>query len=292
MANKKKGLGRSLDQLLTTKPAALKQPKAANDTGETDGQLRFLATRMLKPGKYQPRKEMDLEALEELANSIRAQGMLQPIVVRPIDSEHYEIIAGERRWRAAQMAGLSEVPTLIKDVSDEVTVALALIENIQRENLNPIEEANALQRLIDEFAMTHQQVAESVGKSRTTVSNLLRLTSLHPDAKVLLERGDIELGHAKVLLSIHGTQQVQAARMVAEKGLSVRETEALIQRMQTPHKPAVDKPALAPELQDWQSLLTDKLGTNVKISQNAKGKGKLEIHYKDQLELEGILEKL
>lgn len=292
MAAKKRGLGRGLDALLTnSKQAAERQQTAlsADDIATDKGELQKLPIEFLIPGRYQPRKDMAPEALEDLANSVRAQGIIQPIVVRPLDgNDQYEIIAGERRWRAAQLAGLDTVPCLIKDVSDEATIAIALIENIQREDLNPMEEATALQRLIDEFAMTHQGVADAVGKSRTTVTNLLRLNNLNADVKTLLERGDLELGHAKVLLALDGQIQSEVARIVVAKALTVREAEKLVNKALNPgEKKALPTPD--PNVQQLEQRLSEKLGANVSIAHNRKGKGKLVINYASLDELDGIL---
>ena len=241
---KLKGLGRGLDALL-----------AGNDAQNTE-QQRTLPVSHLQPGKYQPRTRMDAASLEELAASIRVQGLMQPILVRPVSDDRYEIIAGERRWRAAQMAGLSEVSTLIREIPDEAALAMALIENIQREDLNPLEEALGLQRLIDEFSMTHQQAADAVGRSRPAASNLLRLLQLAPPAQELLMCGEIDMGHARALLPLTGALQVQLAQRVVHKGLSVRETERLVQyalrppREPTPGKPDRDVLSLQDELAD------------------------------------------
>jgi len=224
MAVKKRGLGRGLDALLGGSMAnVVDGPKGAD--------LREVPVDLLQPGKYQPRTDMHPESLEELANSIKAQGVVQPIVIRPIGGDRYEIIAGERRWRAAQIAGLHEIPAVVRDVPDEAAIAMALIENIQREDLNPIEEAIALQRLIDEFEMTHQQAAGAVGRSRAAVSNLLRLLTLNDDVRKMLEHGDLEMGHARALLALEGQVQSETARNVATKGYSVRETEQLVRRL-------------------------------------------------------------
>lgn len=292
MAAKKRGLGRGLDALLTTsKQAAERQQITLSDEDiATDkGELQKLPIEFLTPGQYQPRKDMAPEALEELANSVRAQGIIQPIVVRSLGHKNqYEIIAGERRWRAAQLAGLDTVPCLIKDVSDEATIAIALIENIQREDLNPMEEATALQRLLDEFSMTHQGVADAVGKSRTTVTNLLRLNNLNDDVKTLLERGDLELGHAKVLLALDGNLQSEVARIVVAKALTVREAEKLVNKALNP---AEKKPLPEPDpnVQQLEQRLSETFGANVSISHNRKGKGKLVITYASLDELDGIL---
>ncbi len=287
MTVKRRGLGRNLESLLSVTPAMVTQPPPpAVEDGE---RLRHLPVHQMQRGKYQPRKTMEPAALEELANSIKVQGLLQPIVVRSIGEQQYEIIAGERRWRAAQMAGLEEIPVLIKDVSDQTTMALALIENIQRENLNPMEEATAVQRLIDECQLTHQEVADVLGKSRAGVSNLLRLMSLNTDVKQLLDSGDIELGHAKVLLALSGMKQTQAARIVAEKGLSVRETEALVKRLQIEPVKKVEE-RIDPDINALQQDLAEKLCAKVEVVQGKKGSGKLVIHYHSLDELEGILD--
>lgn len=229
MSAKKRGLGRGLDALLTSNQQNSDR-QSEQVTEEVKGELQKLPVEQLKPGRYQPRKDMSPEALEDLAASVKAQGIIQPIVVRPVGKDEYEIIAGERRWRAAQLAKLELVPCLIKDVPDEAAVAIALIENIQREDLNAMEEATALQRLLDEFQMTHQDVAQAVGKSRTTVTNLLRLNNLQDGVKVLLERGDIELGHAKLLLALEGEQQADVAQQIVAKDMTVRDAEKLVRR--------------------------------------------------------------
>ena len=288
--SKRRGLGRGLDALLTNAPA----PKASQaDTSEeisenADGQLSALPIEMLHPGKYQPRKDMSPEALEELADSIKAQGVIQPIVVRLLEEERYEIIAGERRWRAAQLAKLDEIPCLIKNVQDEAAVAIALIENIQREDLNAMEEAIALERLLTEFELTHQEVAEAVGKSRTAVSNLLRLNNLNEAVKTLLEHGDLEMGHARALLSLEDDLQTNTARTVVAKELTVRETETLVKKVLTPEQPKAEK-VKDPDTQSLEQNLTEKLGSQVTISHNKKGKGKLVISYADLTELDSIV---
>lgn len=294
MSAKKRGLGRGLDALLkTSADAAARHDAQRIDPAELvgKGELRNLPIEFLRPGKYQPRKDMSPEALEELASSVRSQGIIQPIVVRPLGGvDQYEIIAGERRWRAAQIAQLDNVPCMVKDVPDEAAVAIALIENIQREDLNALEEANALQRLIDEFAMTHQNVAEAVGKSRTTVTNLLRLMQLNEDVKTLLERGDIEHGHAKVLLGVTGQLQSELARIIVAKGMTVREAEQLIARALNPVKKETKK--TDPDIQKLEQKLSDQLGASVVIQHNRKGKGKLVINYTSIDELDGILARI
>jgi len=286
MTAKKRGLGRGLDALLGGVQAVAPTPQGAS----TEGDLRHLPVDLVQRGKYQPRVDMHPESLEDLANSIKAQGVVQPIVVKPTGTGSYEIIAGERRWRAAQLAGLQEIPAVVRDVSDQAAMAMALIENIQRENLNPMEEANALQRLIKEFQLTHQEVAEAVGRSRAAVSNLLRLLELNDDVKQLLEQRRLEMGHARALLALKDAAQSAAARTVAEKGLSVRETEALVKRWQQnqpAHKPAAA--GLDPDVRRLQDELSEKLGAAVQFQHTAKGKGKLIINYNSLDELEGIL---
>ncbi|WP_372766569.1 ParB/RepB/Spo0J family partition protein [Pseudoalteromonas sp.] len=301
MSAKKRGLGRGLDALLTSaKPKVQdveEQSNAQNDgvkdstTVASSSELQKLPIEFLHPGKYQPRKDMSEEALEELASSIRAQGVIQPIVVRPIAHNSYEIIAGERRWRAAQIAKLDIVPCLIKEVPDEAAVAIALIENIQREDLNAMEEAVALERLLSEFELTHQQVADAVGKSRTTVTNLLRLNNLNEDVKRLLEHGDIEMGHARCLLALDGEDQSATARIVVAKALTVRETEKLVRSVLEP-KPEVAPKEKDPDVVQLEQQLAQNLGAKVEISYNQKGKGKLVISYTSLDELDGILEKI
>lgn len=276
---KMKGLGRGLDALL-----------AGNDAQNRE-QQRTLPVGDIQPGKYQPRTRMDAASLEELAASIRVQGLMQPILVRPLGEDRYEIIAGERRWRAAQMAGLSEVSTLIREIPDEAALAMALIENIQRENLNPLEEALGLQRLIDEFAMTHQQAADAVGRSRPAASNLLRLLQLAAPAQELLMSGEIDMGHARALLPLAGALQVQLAQRVVQKGLSVRETERLVQYALREPK---DSPPPKPDrdVLRLQDELADLLGAQVAIRANKRGAGKVLIEFGDLDQLEGILQRL
>lgn len=282
MAVKKRGLGRGLDALL-----GQATPSVVPESSQ-DQQLRDLPVDLIQRGKYQPRRDMDPQALEELAQSIRAQGVMQPIVVRPIDAERYEIIAGERRWRAAQQAGLDSIPVVIRDVSDEAAIAMALIENIQREDLNPIEEAIALQRLQQEFDLTQQQVADAVGKSRVTITNLLRLMALPDDVKLLLERGDLEMGHARALLGLPAEQQTDAARQVVAKGLTVRQTEALVRQLLNPRCDASET-RRDPDIDRLQQDLAERIGADVKIQHGAKGKGRLVISYNSLDELDGVL---
>lgn len=291
MAGKSKGLGRGLDALLSTSRSAA--PDAVNSDGQPssvslDGSLRHIPIEFLQPGKYQPRKDMSPDALEELSTSIKAQGIIQPIVVRSVGENKYEIIAGERRWRASQMAKLHEVPCLIKEVPDEAAVAIALIENIQREDLNAMEEAQALDRLMKEFELTHQEVAQAVGKSRTTVTNLLRLNSLTDEVKKLLEYGDIEMGHARTLLALSGETQVEAGKHVAGKSLSVRETENYVRKLLNPPPEAVAK-QVDPDVARLQTNLAEKIGAHVKINANKQGKGKVVIDFTDLEQLDGIL---
>ncbi|RUO23120.1 chromosome partitioning protein ParB [Aliidiomarina iranensis] len=290
MSAKKRGLGRGLDALLTNSANAAARHQAQTEETQLNlekGELRKLPVEFLRPGKYQPRKDMAPEALEDLANSVKAQGIIQPIVVRPLAENSYEIIAGERRWRAAQIAQLDTVPCIIKDVPDEAAVAIALIENIQREDLNAMEEAMALHRLQEEFELTQQNVADAVGKSRTTVANLLRLMQLNSDVKILLERGDIELGHAKVLLGVEGELQSELARIISAKAMTVRESERLINRALNPSKQEEKKPDA--DVQQLENSLSERLGAKVAISHNRKGKGKLVINYSSLDELDGIL---
>ncbi|GAB3324914.1 ParB/RepB/Spo0J family partition protein [Haliea atlantica] len=288
-------MGRGLEALLGAGAEA--SPAPSGDTVEAlreeeQASLKDLPVEFLQRGKYQPRRDMDPESLQELADSIRAQGVMQPIVVRRIGDNRYEIIAGERRWRAAQLAELPTVPAVIKDVTDEAAIAMALIENIQREDLNPIEEAVALQRLQREFSLTQQEVARAVGKSRSTVANLLRLMALQEDVRLLLERGDLEMGHARALLALEGGSQSQAARTVVGKGLSVRQTEELVRRLQ---RAAAEAPVSAnqsvqdPDIRRLQEDLSQKLGASVQIQHGARGKGKLVLSYNSLDELDGIL---
>jgi ParB family chromosome partitioning protein len=293
MSSKKRGLGRGLDALLghaTASPAAVTAAATAvaPDRGE---RLMKLPVEALRRGRFQPRSDMRPETLQDLADSIRAQGVVQPIVVRPVGGHSYEIIAGERRWRAAQLAGLHEVPVVVRDVPDQAAMAMALIENIQREDLNPLEEALALKRLIEEFGLTHQLAAEAVGRSRAAVSNLLRLFELNEDVKHRIEQREIDMGHARALLALQGPLQSEAARRVAAKGLSVRETEQLVRRLQSGGaRPQTARPAPDPDVRRLQEDLSGRLGASVEIQCNAKGKGRLVVHYNSLDELEGILE--
>ncbi|ABE57033.1 chromosome segregation DNA-binding protein [Shewanella denitrificans OS217] len=293
MTLKKRGLGKGLDALLSHSNAASRkteQQEQAN-TDAMDGKLIELDLDLLQPGKYQPRRDMSPEALEELAESIRSQGVIQPIVVRQVGSGQYEIIAGERRWRAAQLAQLNKIPCLVKQVADEAAVAIALIENIQREDLNAMEEAVALNRLLEEFELTHQQVADAVGKSRASVSNLLRLNSLNEPVKRLLENGDIDMGHARALLAIEGDEQTELARLVASKEMTVRETERLVNKALLPAKTAESKEK-DHDVSRLEQSLVERLGAKVSINHSAKGTGKIVINYQNLGELDGILAKI
>src|ERR1700686_292199 len=294
MSGKKPSLGRGLAELspLLAKRAgapALESPVLAGD------RLASLPLDLLQRGKFQPRVDMRTETLSELADSIKSQGLVQPILVRPVggrnpgESQRYEIIAGERRWRAAQMAGLTEIPAVIRDVPDEAAVSMSLIENIQREDLNPLEEASALLRLIEEFGLTHQAAAEAVGRSRASVSNLLRLMELADEVKELLEQRRIEMGHARALLGLTSRrQQIEVALLVAKKLLSVRDTEALVRRIMNPHS-AAPSPAVDPDIHRLERELADKLGAKVAFQHTSSGKGKLVVSYNSLDELEGIL---
>jgi ParB family chromosome partitioning protein len=284
-SRKKPVLGRNLSSMLSQ--AALQQAQA----GRRD-ELRYLPLDLIRPGRFQPRSVFDQEKLTELADSIRAQGVVQPVVVRPLEEgEGFELIAGERRWRAAQIAGLERIPAVVREVPDEVSVAMSLIENIQRENLNPLEEATALRRLIDDFSMTHQEAADAVGRSRAAVSNLLRLLELMQEVKDMIDMRLIEMGHARALLSLDADLQVQGAREVVRKRLSVRDTENLVRRLQQSKKQKGHR-RLDPDILRLQNRLGEALGARVRIQHQASGKGKLVISYNSTDEFEGILERL
>lgn len=285
---KKRGLGKSLDALLAYTSTDVKNSEESDESSQET--IFPLSVHQIQRGKYQPRREMDPQALEELAASIRHQGIIQPLIVRPV-ADKYEIIAGERRWRAAQLAGLTHVPVIIRQIPDEAAIAIALIENIQRENLNPIEEAIALQRLIDEIGMTHLQLAEAVGKSRTSVTNLLRLLALPEEVKNMLEKGIIEMGHARTLITLPQALQLEAAELITSRHLSVRETENLVKQLQTPHTKFLKKP-LDPDIVRLQDHLSKQLKLHVAIQCNAKGRGKIVIHYRNLTELDDLLEQL
>ncbi len=290
---KKRGLGKGLDALLS--------PRSSIESSDAnlDGPLKMLPVDIVTRGRYQPRMDMDTEALEELADSIKSQGVIQPIVVRPLKgTETYEIIAGERRWRATQLAGLHEIPAIIKDVTDQTAMCLGLIENIQREDLNPMDEARALSRLLQEFNMTHDATAEAVGRSRSSVSNLLRLLDLHVDVQHLLESGMIEMGHGRAILAVDVASQTKVASRVVKQGLSVRATEQLVKALKDKgaqskgsKKPSTSS-RLDPNLRSLQEDLSERLGAAVSIKQGKGGKGKLEINYNSLDELDGILSRI
>jgi len=297
MSVKKKGLGRGLDALLG---GMREQEEGAGVDIESGApalapgaEVMTLPIAMITRGRYQPRRELDPEGLRELADSIVAQGVIQPIVVRPIAGDRYEIVAGERRWRASQQAGLTEIPVVVREVDEKSAIAIALIENIQREDLDPLEEAGALHRLLTEFSLTHQQVAEAVGKSRTTVTNLLRLLELEEDVKRYLADGRLEMGHARALLGLNGHRQSEAADRVVARGLSVRETERLVNRLkaeeQEPDMAPEPKPAEDPDIRRLQDDLGERLGARVQIQHGRRGTGKLVIAYNSLDELDGIL---
>ncbi len=291
MAAKRRTLGRGLDALLSSSS----KDEGGARSAASDGELRALPVDLLQRGRYQPRLDMRQESLEELADSIRAQGVVQPIVVRALaaagsDGARFEIIAGERRWRAAQIAGLQEIPAVVRDVPDEAAVAMSLIENIQRENLNPLEEARALERLIGEFDMTHQQAADAVGRSRTAVTNLLRLLDLSADVKTLVEKRELEMGHARALLGLADAQaQAQAARQVVSRGLSVRETEKLVKRLLQPPRKTAPVATRDPDVRRLEQDLAERLGARVSLQHSKAGKGKLVVSYNSLDELDGIL---
>ena len=289
MTTKKRKLNRGLDALLGTELTREKpgETTTSSTTLPVDGELRQIRLEKLQRGKYQPRIEFDEAALNELAESIKAQGVMQPIVVRSISADQFEIVAGERRWRASQIAGLDSIPALVRDISDETAIAMALIENIQRENLNPMEEARALKRLQSEFDLSQQEIANAVGKSRPVIANLLRLLSLESGAAELLESGQIDAGHAKVLLALEGSQQVMAARKVAEAKLSVRQTEALVKALLNPRDSELEVKT-DPDIERLERKLSEQFGTKVSI-ENKNGRGRLVIQYSNLDVLDGIL---
>ena len=290
MSVKRQSLGKGLDALLGMADETELDGQGPAGGASKEGQLLDLAVEFLQRGKYQPRRDMNAEALEELASSIRTQGVMQPLIVRKIDNEKYEIIAGERRWRAAQQAGLDVVPVIVREVSDEAAIAMALIENIQREDLNAMEESLALIRLQQEFQLTQQQVADAVGKSRSAVTNLMRLASLESEVQQLLERGDLELGHAKCLLALEGAKQINAARTVASVNMTVRQTEALVKKLQSPApgKSSAEVNA-SPDIKHLEDQISEKIGAPVQIQHSAKGAGRLILKYNSVDELDGIL---
>ena len=283
-SRKKPALGRNLSAMLS--PSTLDEVRHP-----AGGELRELPLDVIRPGRFQPRSVFDEENLAELADSIRAQGVVQPVVVRPVGNDAYELIAGERRWRAAQIAGAEHIPAVVREVPDDVSVAMALIENIQREDLNPLEEATALRRLIDDFNMTHQEAADAVGRSRAAVSNLLRLLELMQEVKDMIDLRRIEMGHARALLSLDDELQVQAAREVVRKRLSVRETENLVRRLQQSKKQKGQR-RIDPDVQRLQNRMSEELGARVRIQHQASGKGRLVISYNSADEFDGILERL
>lgn len=292
MAVKRRGLGRGLDALLgsgSPEPDSA-SPEASENGAAAAAAVQQLGVDRIQRGRYQPRRSFDPDKLQELADSIATQGVVQPIVVRPVGGGRYEIIAGERRWRAAQQAGLQDIPVVVREVDDKTAMAVGLIENIQRDDLNPLEEATALHRLLGEFGLTHQEVAQAVGKSRTTVTNLLRLLDLNEDVKALVEKGALEMGHARALLGLRDAAQSEAARKVVQQGLSVRETERLVRRVVgQDHAPAASKPPPDPDVVRLEQDLTEKLGARVHIKQAGRGRGQLVIAYNSLDELEGIL---
>ncbi len=282
--NKKRGLGRGLDALLGI---GAERAAPEEQTGDT---LRLIPIDLIQRGRFQPRLSIKPEALQELADSIRAQGVVQPVVVRPLaPSGRYELIAGERRWRAAQLAGLQTLPAVVRDATDRTVMSIALIENIQREQLNPLEEAQALQRLLQEFGMTHQEVAEAIGRSRAAVSNLLRLLELGSDAKGMLESGQLEMGHARALLGLTGAEQTRIAGLVVQGGLSVRTTEKLVRQALSGVPATISKTPPDPDIAHLENGLAEKLGAKVSIKHKRKGRGTLSISYNSLDELEGIL---
>ncbi len=286
---KKKPLGRNLNALLGKTRAAAEK---ADPEGEASA-LKDLPLDAIQPGRYQPRSAMDPDKLEELAESIRSQGLVQPVVVRPLAKpDTYELIAGERRWRATRMAGKTTIPAIVRDIADEATLALALIENIQRENLNPLEEATALKRLIEEFELTHAEAAKSVGRSRVAVSNLLRLLELAPEVREMVDQRLIDMGHARALLTLERSDQVRAAQQVINLDLSVRQTEALVRRMKEGKpEPKKSQPRKSPDLERLEQELTETLCAPVTLKHSASGKGQVTIRYTSLDELDGLLER-
>lgn len=290
MTVKKRGLakGRGLDALL----GSIQKEKLQLEAQALDhGQLKQIDVNLLTRGNYQPRRFIHEEDLQELAASIKKHGVMQPIVIRPIDDAQfsYEIIAGERRWRAAQIAGMKQIPAIVRDLPDQVAIALALIENIQRQDLNPIDQAMALQRFHEEFGLSHQEIAETVGKARTTVSNLLRLLSLAEPIKDHIQRGQLDMGHARAILTLTEQAQVQIAKVVIEKSLSVRQTEQLVRDLHAPKVAEKPKASVSADLDQLTQKLSERFSANVKIDHNQQGKGKLVIHYHSLDELDGIL---
>lgn len=300
---KKRGLGKGLEALLGSGASPLKEDVVPlNNAGDTtqqadklipaNNEYQRIAVDVIQRGRYQPRTNFNQDALQELADSIKAQGVVQPIVVRPLSGKagQYELVAGERRWRATQLAGLHEIPAIIRDISDQETMAIGLIENIQRQELNPVEEAQALVRLVEEFGLTHQEAADAVGRSRVSVSNLLRLLTLEAGVRKMLEEGQIEMGHARAILGLDSTLQLQAAKEVVKKGFSVRETEQLVRKLKTPAAQKPEKTGLDPDTRRLQESLSEKLGAKVVFQHGSNGKGKMLVHYNSIDELDGILD--
>ena len=279
--NKSKGLGRGLDALL-----------GSGDVSPRGDSLGSLPVGRIRPGKYQPRTRMDQKALAELAGSIKAQGLMQPVIVRPVDRDRYELIAGERRWRAAQLAGLEEIPAIIREVPDEAALAMSLIENIQREDLNPMEEAAGLQRLADEFRLTHEQIADAVGRSRSATTNLLRLLKLAKPVQEMVMEGVLEMGHARALLALDGARQVELANRIASRGLSVREAEALASGANAAAKAGASGPRRDRDIARLEEEISERLGTTVSILPGRKGAGKIVVHYAGLDHLDQLLKKL
>jgi len=299
MVKKKRGLGRGLNALLGN-AAEIKEltdpqpaPTTVIESAESTNGLRHVAIELIQRGTYQPRVHFEPETLQELADSIKAQGVIQPIVVRPISAGKFELIAGERRWRASQLAGLHEIPAVVKELNDQSAAAISLIENIQREDLNPLEESRALQRLIDEFEMTHQQVAEVVSRSRASVTNLLRLKDLNEDVKLLVDERKLDMGHARALLALAGQEQSILANRAADKGWSVRETERQVKRQLNPvQKVSTASASIDPDIKRLQEQVSERLGASVDLQHKSNGKGKLVINYTSLDELDGILAKI
>lgn len=293
MKNRKRGLGRNLSALLDVTALPAENQLLPQQEISAQGELRYLPVEKIVVSPYQPRKVIDAQMLQELAESIKSQGLIQPIIVRKRDANSFELIAGERRWRACQLISMSEIPAIIQDVSDNAAIAMALIENIQREDLNAIEEAQAIQRFIEEFSMTHQQAAEAIGRSRASVTNLLRLLTLHPEVQNMLQQHKIEMGHARALLSLTQDRQKELARIIVMRQLSVRETENMMrdQQQENHTQNLTSTRPIDPDIKALQNRLSDKIGAKVKLKHQANGKGQIVIRYHSLDELEGILER-
>lgn len=300
---KKRGLGKGLEALLGSGASSLKEdvvtakkagntPQQAAEMSPEKNEYQKIAVDVIQRGRYQPRTHFNQDALQELADSIKAQGVVQPVVVRPLSGKagQYELVAGERRWRASQLAGLHQIPAIVRDISDQETMAIGLIENIQRQELNPVEEAQALVRLVEEFGLTHQEAADAVGRSRVSVSNLLRLLTLEAGVRKMLEDGQIEMGHARAILGLDKTLQLQAANEVVKKGYSVREAEQLVRKLKMPPVQKSKKPGLDPDTRRLEESLSEKLGAKVVFQHGTNGKGKMLVHYNSIDELDGILD--